>query len=102
MKLAEIRKVKPARVQHVVIPEEAFPLVADGAAVAFVAKSGALRISRNGVTVRPLDEDDLVLRTYLASHAENRSKVISELVRAFVRKLSTLNRAQQLPLPMSA
>lgn len=102
MKLAKVRKAEPIKIQHVVIPEEAFPLIADGGAVAFVTKSGALRIARDGVTVRPLDEDALVLKTYLASLAENRSKIISELVRAYMRKLSSLSQARKEPLPRSA
>jgi DNA-binding transcriptional LysR family regulator len=98
MKLAEAHKVRPAKVQHIVLPEEAFPYIVDGAAVAFVVKSGALHIAHNGVTVRPLDEKALVLKTCLVSQAENRSKVLSELVRGFMRKLPSLNKAQSAPL----
>lgn len=100
-KLAEERKVTPARIIHVVIPEEAFPYIVDGA-LAFVMKSGALRIARNGVTVRPLDEDALTVKTYLASHVDNESKVVSELVRAFMRKLSNLTKLQEPRLRISA
>lgn len=94
LKLAEVRKIRPAKIQHVVLPEEAFPYVADGEAIAFVAKSGALRLARNGVTVRPLQEDDLVLKTCLVSHKENRSRAVSELMRAFVLKLTNLSSTQ--------
>jgi len=94
MKLADVRKIRPEKIQHIVLPEEAFPYIADGAAVAFVVKSGALRIARNGVTVRPLKEDALILKTYLVSHAENRTKALSELVRAFMLKLSKLSKIQ--------
>jgi hypothetical protein len=38
--------------------------------VAFVVKSGAIRIARDGITVRPLVEDALMLKTYLASRAD--------------------------------
>jgi len=91
LKLAEVRKIRPEKIQHFVLPEEAFPYVADGGAVAFVVKSGALRIARSGVTIRPLDEDALMLRTCLVSHADNDSKVLGELVRSFVLKLSSLH-----------
>lgn len=91
LKLAEVRKVRPVKIQHIVMPEEAFPHIEDGAAVAFMVKSGALRIARSGVTIRPLAEDSLTLKTCLVSHAENRSKALSELVRTFVRKLSSLH-----------
>jgi hypothetical protein len=63
--------------------------------VAFVVKSGAIRIARDGITVRPLAEDVLMLKTYLASRADEKSRVVSELVRALVRKLSTLTRVEQ-------
>lgn len=92
MQLAEERKVHPANIQHVTAPEEAFPFVADGSCIAFVVKAGALRIARNRVTVRPLIEKSLSLKTYLASRADNRSKVVSELVRAFMRKISALSK----------
>jgi hypothetical protein len=45
-------------------------------------------MARNGVPVRPLTEDALILKTYMACRANNKSKAASELVRAFMRKLS--------------
>jgi len=96
MQLAHHRNVRPAKIQHIVIPEEAFCPVVQNSCVAFTVKSGALRIARNGVTVRPLAEETLSLKTYLISHAENESKVLSELVRAFMRKISNMGKVQQL------
>lgn len=102
MRLAEERQVAPARLRHVVVPEDAFPFIADDGGVAFVVKSGAIRIARDGITVRPLAEDALVLRTYLASRAQEKSKVVSELVRAFMRKISTFHQSRPSQLPMPA
>ena len=102
MRRAETRGVRPFRVKHFTAPEEAFPSIADGSCVAFLVKVGALLVARNGVTVRPLAEDTLVLKTFLASRADNSSKVASELVRAFMRKLSHLEETKQLSLPISA
>jgi DNA-binding transcriptional LysR family regulator len=102
MRGAAARGILPTRVKHVTAPEEAFPSVVDGSCVAFLVKVGALRVARNGVTVRPLTEDTLLLRTFMASRADNSSKVASELVRAFMRKLSHLSRDMQLSLPISA
>jgi DNA-binding transcriptional LysR family regulator len=95
MQLAEERKVTAAKVQHVTAPEEAFPFVAEGSCVAFLVKAGAMRIARNGVTVRPLAERPLILKTYLASRADNSSKVLSELVRAYMTKISRIGRAKR-------
>jgi len=101
MRLAEQRGVRPTKIHHIVIPEDAYPFIADDDAVAFVVKSGAMRIARDGITVRALSEDCLLLRTYLASRAEEKSKVVSELVRAFMRKLSTFAKAASFPLPVA-
>lgn len=102
LRLAEQRKATPARLHHIVVPEDAYSLVVDEGAVAFVVKSGAIRIARDGITVRPLAEDTLTLKTYLASRADQDSKVVSELVRAFMRKLSAFTRTTPFPVRASA
>ncbi len=101
MHLAESRGIVPAKVQHVTQPEEAFPFVKTSG-VAFVVKAGAVRLARDGVTVRPLAEDTLTLKTYLVSLADNESKVAGELVRAFMKKLGSVEKASQVPLRLPA
>lgn len=102
LRVASQRGISPQSVQHVTAPEEAFPFVADGAAIAFVVKAGALLIARNGVTVRPLAEPALRLGTFLVSRVDDDSKIASELVRAYMRKISEVSRHRQLELPISA
>ena len=46
-----------AKLHHIIVPEDAYSFIADDGAVAFVVKSGAIRIARDGITVRPLAED---------------------------------------------
>lgn len=101
MHLADQRMIAPAKIHHVVVPEDAYPFIADDGALAFVVKSGAIRIARDDITVRPLNEGPLMLKTYLASRAEEKSKVLSELVRAFMRKLSSFNQATAPPFAAS-
>lgn len=96
------RGIRPRSIQHIIAPEEAFPFVADGSAVAFVVKAGALRLARNGVTVRPLDESNLRLKTCLVCRADDESKIASEFVRAYMRKMPDKKKQQQLPFPISA
>jgi DNA-binding transcriptional LysR family regulator len=96
------RGIRPMSIQHVTAPEEAFPFVADGSAIAFVVKAGALLMARNGVTVRPLNEFSLRVKTCLVCRADDDSKIASEFVRAFMRKMPDRNRHQQLPLAMPA
>lgn len=102
LQAAERRKIAPSKIQHVTAPEEAFPFVADGSGLAFLVKAGALLVARNGVTVRPLAESTLPLRTYLACHSGNKSRVASEFVRAFIRKISSLGKEKQLSLRLPA
>ena len=94
--------IRPLSVQHVTAPEEAFPFVADASAVAIVLKTGALLLARNGVTVRPLNEPTLKVKTCLVCRADDDSKIASEFVRAYMRKMPDKTKHQQLPLPMSA
>jgi len=102
IRLAETKKIAPSRIQHITTPEEAYQLLINRSAVAFLLKPGALRMARNGITVRPLAEEALMLKTCIAAHAENKSKVVSEVVRAFVRKLSSVSvsASKQLSLPL--
>lgn len=102
MQLAKERNAIPRNMHHVVVPEDAYPFLAPNGGVAFVVKSGAIRIARDGVTVRPLAEDSLILKTYLVSRAEDKSKVVSEMVRALVRKLATFKTPKQMPLRIPA
>ncbi|MBW4028893.1 MAG: LysR family transcriptional regulator [Acidobacteria bacterium] len=92
----------PRKIRHITAPEEAFPLLADGECVAFVVKAGALLLSRNGVTVRPLAAPELNLKTYLASFADNDSKLLGEFVRAYMRKIAPPKKEVQLSLPIAA
>lgn len=101
MKLAEGSGTRPRDIHHILVPEEAYQFLTEGNSVAFLTKAGALRIARNGVTLRPLVEDGLVLRTFLASRADNESKITSEMVRAFVRKISLIEGQPQLRLPIA-
>lgn len=100
LRTAELEGVTPKGITHVTAPEEAFPFVANGSAVAFVVKPGALLLARNGVTVRPLESDELLLRTYLLSRADNETKIASELVRAYMRKMMEVKGDTQLKLPI--
>ena len=102
MQRAEQRKITPSKVQHITIPEDAFPFVAEEGCLVFLTKAGALRMARKGVTVRPLAEETLRVKTYLVSLADNKSKVTSELVRAFMKKLGNIDKASHSPLALSA
>ena len=93
IQLAEQRRIIPSKIQHITIPEDAYPFVAEEGCLVFLTKAGALRMARGTVTARPLAEETLHLKTYLISLADNKSKVTSGLVRAFMKKLANMDKA---------
>ncbi len=110
LNLAKQRNVHPAKIHHFVAAEEALPFIMQSGAIAFLEKSGALRLAKSSsssspraIAIRPLQEDALLLKTVVASRADNGSKLASELLRAFVRKLAQFTEVkQQLVLPIKA
>lgn len=102
MRAARERGVVATRLHHIVVPEDACPFIANAGAIAFVVKSGAIRIARDSITVRPLDESSLILRTYLASRSDDDSRAVSELVRAFMRKIERFNTVRPLAAALTA
>ena len=97
--LAQGRNIVPKKIRHITAPEEAFPLVEAGECIAFVVKTGALLLARNGVTVRPLEEPALNMRTYLVSRTDNESKLVSEFVRTYMRRISPPKKSVQSVSP---
>ena len=97
-----VQRVRPATVSgtylhHVTTAEEASQFVSRGLGVAVITQAGAWRIAREGITIRPLAGEDLVLETKLACRSDNQTRVVSEFVRAFVRSLSPSISQRQLP-----
>lgn len=93
------QNAEPSGIQTVTSAEEVYPFVADAKAVAFVVKAAALRLARHDVTVRPLTEDALKLKTYLVTRSDEDSKLVSQLVRAYMRKTQDVSEYKQLKLP---
>jgi len=75
--------------------EDAAQLVQENLGVAFLSMAGALRIAERGAVVRPLVDKDLNLQVCLASRADNRSKLVSEFVRAFMRRIGQIRKPPQ-------
>ena len=89
-------------VHHVMTAEEASELILAHRGVAFMTCSGAWRIARDGVTMRPLAEEHLRLVTKLATRADNKSRLVSEFVRAAGRKLLNTRPMRQGRLPLAS
>jgi DNA-binding transcriptional LysR family regulator len=86
--------------QKVLTAEGAFQLVSENVGIAFLTMASALRTKPSGVTVRPLVDKELRIQLYLASRAENRSKLASEFVRAFMKRIEQVLAPPQMILPL--
>jgi hypothetical protein len=85
---------------HVTSAEQAAQLVFRTGGAAILNKHGAWRVAMDGLTMRPLDEPEIVMRTVLAVR-NDASRLVSELVRATVRKLTRLSAPSQGTLPLT-
>jgi DNA-binding transcriptional LysR family regulator len=96
------QNVHPADVFQFTSPEEASELIRDHDGLAFLPRAAAWRIARDGLTLRPLDEEDLRLVTSLAVHVDNKSRLVIDFVKAVGKKLGIVNRRSQRQLPLIA
>jgi len=81
--------------QSVLTAEDAAHLVNEGLGIAFLSMTGALRIAQHGSHVRPISDKELHVEVCLASRADNRSKLVSEFARAFMRRISQVRKPPQ-------
>ena len=79
--------VGPERIYHIAGAEEACRLVIQIGGAAFLSTRGAASAAKDGVAICTLREEGLSLNTHLVARAENRSKLVSEFVRSFVKRL---------------
>lgn len=99
LQLSKDREVPPTELRHAMTPEEVYAFVADGSCIALQTKPSALRIARSGVTIRPLCEPTMTLATYLVCSAANESRLLSEVVRAFIGRIGQVTRTSTAPKP---
>lgn len=99
-KRAQEANAVPSAIQHFMVPEETIPLLAAPSGIVIAPKSGALRIARDGYTIRPLEDASLMMKTLLISRSDNTSPALSELVRGFMRKMNQTKIPDQMSLPI--
>ena len=92
-------QVHPAEVQSFIQPDEAAALVLQRNSLALLTKTAAWRVSHEVITIRPLRDERLMLRTFLAARPDEQSRLVSEFVRATVKRLSPSPR--QVPLALA-
>jgi len=86
--------------QNVMSAEVAFQLVAENVGIAFLSMASALRTNRSGVTVRPLVDKELRVELFIVSRADDQSKLASEFVRAFRKRIEPIIAPPQMMLPL--
>lgn len=102
MQGAQAARVEYKGLDHVMSAEEASHLVRRHGGFAFLTKAGALRVAHHGLIAKPLNEDYLSLDVHLAVRADNESKLLSEFVRSFMKKLKSVLEPPQMDLPISS
>jgi DNA-binding transcriptional LysR family regulator len=101
MAVTSEREIYPSDIYHFTSPEEASGLVREHHGLAFLPRTAAWRIARDGITIRPLAEDRLRLVTSLAVRGDSKSRLVNEFVKAAGRKLSDIGQRTQRKLPLT-
>lgn len=91
----------PSDIYHFTSPEEASELVREHHGLAFLPRSAAWRIARDGITMRPLAEPRLRLITSIAVRADTKSRLVKEFVKAAGREFGMAGQTGQRRLPLS-
>jgi DNA-binding transcriptional LysR family regulator len=99
--VASDRGIRPSDIHAFTSPDEASELIREYEGVAFLPRTAAWRIARDGITMRPLAEDRLRLVTKLAVRTNNKSRLVHEFVRAALRKLKRTRSNAQAKLPLT-
>jgi DNA-binding transcriptional LysR family regulator len=99
--VASDKGIRPSDVFQVMTPEEVPELIREHQGLAFLPRTGAWRISCDGITMRPLIEERLRLVTNLATRSDSKSRLVNEFVRATARKLENVRRTTQGRLPLT-
>ena len=99
---AQAARVEYKGLDHVMSAEEANHLVTRHGGFAFLTKAGAFRVAHHGLIAKPLDEESLRLDVHLAVRADNSSKLLSEFVRAYMKKLKSVLEPPQMDLPIES
>ena len=82
--------INPLARHHVTSAEHAAQLVQSTRGVAFLTKRGAWRVAVDGLTLRPLNEPGIEVRTVLSAR-NDAGRLIGEFVRATVHKLRAVS-----------
>lgn len=95
------KDIRASEIHPFTSPDEASELIREYRGLAFLPRTAAWRIARDGITMRPLAEDRLRLVTKLAMRHNNKSRLVHEFVRVAARKLNSVGQTVQGKLPLT-
>ena len=90
----------PTERQHVTSAEHGAQLVKSTGGIGFLTKQEAWRVAVDGLTIRPLAESGLIVKTVVVAR-NDASRLVSEFMRAVVRKARLLATPEQQKLPLA-
>ena len=79
--------VRPTEVQHILQAEEAAAQILQNDSIALLPKFAAWRISDGIITLRPLQDERILLKTFLVARPDEPSRLIAEFVKATARRM---------------
>ena len=92
--------IHPKRIDRILYPDEAEHLLLAKRGVAFLTKANVLRLNGDRLVAKPLNEEALCVDEWIAARADDTSRLVSEFVRAFVTRSTTVLRPSQMVLPI--
>lgn len=95
LQTAKLNGVNPSTTRNIQTAEEGAQLVSQFGGVAFLTPTGAWRAMEPGLTIRPLQENSLSVRTVIVTRANDESRLLSEFVRSAMRRFLGKAASQQ-------
>ncbi len=90
---------KPDIVQHIMREEQITAFLRDDSLIAWLTAIDAECIAHQGLACIPLVDEHIRLEIHLAALADNKSSLVSEYVRTFVKRMDQQRPPEQLSLP---
>jgi DNA-binding transcriptional LysR family regulator len=90
----------PSEKHDITTAELAAQLVGSTGGVAFLTRWGAWKVMVDGLTIRPLAEPGIEVRTVIAA-STNASRLVGQFMRAVVKKLEGVSTPRQGKLPLA-
>lgn len=100
MRLMRDENIHPKHIDRILYADEAEHLVLAGRGVALLTKANALKLDGKRLVAKPLEEGSLCLDEWIAARGDDNSRLVSEFVRAFVTRSTSVLQPSQMILPI--